>query len=125
MGDFRGFSSGTLTAVDIEHERAGCRQSHSSFNPYQGGFTMSDQGRQVAKVAALVAGGAVIGAGIGLLFAPQTGAETRRDVGRYAKKAQLQATRLSRTVQSGVKEVMDHSKSLIRKDDQTPRIEAA
>ena len=24
--------------------------------------------------------------GIGLLFAPQTGAETRRDVGRYAKK---------------------------------------
>ena len=86
---------------------------------------MSDQGRQAAKVAALVAGGAVIGAGIGLLFAPQTGTETRRDVGRYAKKAQLQATRWSRTVQSGVREVMDRSKSLIRKDDQKPRIEAA
>ena len=86
---------------------------------------MSDQGRQAAKVAALVAGGAVIGAGIGLLFEPQTGAETRRDVGRYAKKAQLQATRWSRTVQSGVKEVMDRSKSLIRKDDQKLRIEAA
>ena len=86
---------------------------------------MSDQGRQVAKVAALVAGGAVIGAGIGLLFAPQTGAETRRDVGRYSKKAQLQATRWSRAVQSGVKEVMDRSKSLIRKDDQKLRIEAA
>ncbi|MEO6306969.1 MAG: YtxH domain-containing protein [Nitrospiraceae bacterium] len=82
-------------------------------------------GRQAAKVTALVAGGAVIGAGIGLLFAPQTGAETRRDVGRYAKKAQLQATRLSRTVQSGVKEVMDRSKSLGRKDEQIPRIEAA
>ena len=86
---------------------------------------MSDQGRQARKVAALVAGGAVIGAGIGMLFAPQTGAETRRDVGRYAKKAQLQATRWSRTVQSGVKEVMDRSKSLIRKDDQKLRIEAA
>jgi len=86
---------------------------------------MSDQGRQAAKVAALVAGGAVIGAGIGLLFAPQPGAETRRDVGRYAKKAQLQATRLSRTVQSGVKDVMDRGKSLVRKDDQIPRIEAA
>ena len=85
---------------------------------------MSDQGRQVAKVAALVAGGAVIGAGFGLLFAPQAGAETRRDVGRYAKKAQLQATRWSRAVQSGVKEVMDRSKSLIRKDDQRLRIEA-
>ena len=86
---------------------------------------MSDQGHQVAKVAALVAGGAVVGAGIGLLFAPQTGTETRRDVGRYAKKAQLQATRWSRAVQSGVKEVMDRSKSLIRKDVQRPRIEAA
>ena len=86
---------------------------------------MSDQGRQAAKVAALVAGGAVIGAGIGLLFAPKTGEETRRDVGRYAKKAQVQATRWSRTVQSGVKEVMDRSKSLIRKDEQKPRIEAA
>ena len=86
---------------------------------------MSDQGRQAAKIASLVAGGAVIGAGIGFLFAPQTGAETRRDVGRYAKKARLQATRWSRTVQSGVKEAMDRSKSLIRKDDQKLRIEAA
>ena len=86
---------------------------------------MSDQGRQVAKVATLMAGGAVIGAGIGLLFAPQTGAATRREVGRYAKKAQLQATRWSRAVQSGVKEVMDRSKSLIRKDGDTVRIEAA
>ncbi len=85
---------------------------------------MSDQGRQVAKVAALVAGGAVIGAGIGLLFAPQTGAETRRDVGRYAKKVQLKATRLSWSVQSGVKEVMDRSKSLIQRDNPRPQIEA-
>ncbi|HXC66404.1 MAG TPA: YtxH domain-containing protein, partial [Nitrospiraceae bacterium] len=74
---------------------------------------MSDQGRQAAKVAALVAGGAVIGAGLGLLFAPQTGAETRRGVSRYAKKAQVQATRWSRTVQSGVKEAMDRSKALM------------
>ena len=86
---------------------------------------MSDQGRQAAKVAALVAGGAVIGAGIGLLFAPQTGDETRRHVGRYAKKAQLQATRWNRRVQSGMKEVLDRSKSNFRKDDQKLEIEAA
>ncbi len=86
---------------------------------------MSDQGRQVAKAAALVAGGAVIGAGIGLLFAPQTGAATRREVGRYAKKAQVQATRWSRAVQSSVKDVMDRSKSLIQKEGQSARIEAA
>jgi gas vesicle protein len=124
MGDFRDFASGTLTAAGIEYEHAGAC-NHILHSTVSRRFTMSDQGRQVAKVATLMAGGAVIGAGIGLLFAPQTGAETRRDVSRYAKKAQLQATRWSRTVQSGVKEVMDCSKALIRKDEQKPRIEAA
>lgn len=71
---------------------------------------MSDQGKQYARVAALVAGGAVVGAGIGLLFAPQPGVETRRDIARYAKKAQIQATRLGRAVQSGVKGAMDRTK---------------
>ena len=74
-------------------------------------------GNHVGRVAALIAGGAVVGAGIGLLFAPQAGTETRRDIARYAKKAQVQATRLSRAVQSGVKEAMDRTKR--------PAIEAA
>jgi gas vesicle protein len=71
---------------------------------------MSHEGKQVARWAALVAGSAVVGAGIGLLFAPQTGTETRREIARYARKAQIQATRWSRAVQSGVKEVMDRTK---------------
>jgi gas vesicle protein len=74
-------------------------------------------GNHVGRVAAFIAGGAVVGAGIGLLFAPQAGTETRRDIARYAKKAQVQATRLSRAVQSGVKEAMDRTKR--------PSIEAA
>ena len=86
---------------------------------------MSNRGRHVAKAAALVAGGAVIGAGIGLLFAPQAGTENRRNVGRYAKKAQLQATRWSRTVQSGVKEVIDRNRARVPKEEQRPQIEAA
>jgi gas vesicle protein len=86
---------------------------------------MSNQGRRVAKAAALVAGGAVIGAGVGLLFAPQAGAVTRRGVGRYARKAQVHATRWSRTIQSGVKDMMDRRKSLTDKDEQKPQIEAA
>lgn len=86
---------------------------------------MSEQGKQVAKVAAMIAGGAVVGAGIGLLFAPQTGAETRRDISRYAKKAQLQATRWGRAVQSGVKEVVDRSRGLDQRRDSKPVIEAA
>ena len=71
---------------------------------------MSHEGKQVARWAAHVAGSAVVGAGIGLLLAPQTGTETRREIARYAKKAQIQATRWSRAVQSGVKEVMDRTK---------------
>lgn len=76
---------------------------------------MSDQGtngagENGARWVALIAGGAVVGAGIGLLFAPQAGTETRREIARYAKKAQVQATRLTRAVQSGVKEVMDRTK---------------
>jgi len=72
---------------------------------------MSEQGKQIVKVAAMIAGGAVVGAGIGLLYAPQSGAETRRDISRYAKKAQIHATRWSRAVQSGVKEVMDRART--------------
>jgi len=68
---------------------------------------MSEQGKQAAKVAAVLAGGAILGAGLGLLFAPKTGAQTRRDLSRYAKKAQVQALRLGRSMQSGAKEVMN------------------
>ncbi len=85
---------------------------------------MSEQGKQVAKAAALIAGGAVIGAGIGLLFAPKTGAETRRDVSRYARKAQVQATRWSRAVQSGMKDAMDRSRDFVKREGK-PELEAA
>jgi gas vesicle protein len=86
---------------------------------------MSEQGKQVAKAAALIAGGAVIGAGLGLLFAPQTGAETRRDVSRYARKAQVQATRWGRAVQSGVKEVVDRGRAMVQSREEQPELTAS
>jgi len=77
---------------------------------------MSNQGKQATKFAAMIAGGAVVGAGLGLLLAPKPGVETRRDIGRYAKKAQLQALRMGRTVQSGVKEII-RTEDEIAKDE--------
>jgi gas vesicle protein len=38
----------------------------------------------------LVAGG-IIGAGVALLFAPQSGKKTRRDISRYSRKVRRQA----------------------------------
>jgi gas vesicle protein len=86
---------------------------------------MPKQGMQVAKAAAFIAGGAIIGAGLGLLFAPKAGVETRRDVSRYARKAQVQATRWSRAVQSGVKEAFDRSRELVKNRESKPELEAA
>jgi gas vesicle protein len=74
----------------------------------QGVTAMSTSG----KITALVAGSAVIGAGLGLLLAPQTGSETRRQVRQYAKRTQDQAARLSRSVQAGFTRVIEHGKSL-------------
>lgn len=78
---------------------------------------MSTKGREAAKIAAIIGGGAVVGAALGLLLAPKSGAETRRDVARYAKKAQLQATRFSRSVKTGVSTMVERSKALVKKDD--------
>lgn len=70
------------------------------------------QGR---KVAALVAGAAVVGAGVGLLYSPQTGAETRRQLRHYAKhyakRTQVEATRLGRSMRSGMDKAIEFGKN--------------
>lgn len=86
---------------------------------------MPKQGMQVARTAALIAGGAIIGAGLGLLLAPKTGAETRRDVSRYARKAQVQATRWSRAVQSGMKEALNRRREAVKEQESQPELQAA
>ena len=86
---------------------------------------MSPQGQQAAKVAALVAGGAVIGAGLGLLFAPKSGAETRRTVRYFARRAQIHATRFGRGVKAGMEQAVQSGKSLMTKREGRRVIEAA
>jgi len=71
------------------------------------------QERPVTRTVALIAGGAVIGAGLGLLFAPWSGAETRRIMARQAKRAQIQATRVSRRIKRGIDQTVERGKALV------------
>lgn len=86
---------------------------------------MSNTGREAAKITAVLAGGAILGAALGMLFAPKTGSETRRDVARYAKRAQLQATRFSRVVKSGVNDVVERGRAFVHKKDENSIQKAA
>lgn len=47
--------------------------------------------KKVVVGALMLIGGGIIGAGLALLFAPQSGKTTRRDIERYAKKSRRKA----------------------------------
>lgn len=68
---------------------------------------------ETAKLAGVLAGGALIGAGLGLLFAPQSGAETRRQLRHYAKQVQDRTAQLSRQVKAGVDRAVENGKTLL------------
>jgi len=47
---------------------------------------MEESDGRLMTGALLVVTGAILGAGVALLFAPQSGRETRKDIARYAKR---------------------------------------
>ncbi len=52
---------------------------------------MERRENSIATGTLLLMAGALLGAGIALLLAPQSGKKTRRDIARYAKKAKRRA----------------------------------
>jgi gas vesicle protein len=52
---------------------------------------MEDRERKIAAAAMLVVAGGIIGAGLALLYAPQSGSRTRKDILRYSKKVRRRA----------------------------------
>jgi gas vesicle protein len=85
---------------------------------------MEYSGRDVAKAAGFVVTGAVIGAGLGLLYAPQSGVETRKQIKRYAKRAEVQALRYGREIKIGLAHALESGKSWLAKQDMRRRLTA-
>jgi gas vesicle protein len=78
---------------------------------------MASSGRAVAKVVGLVMGSVAIGAALGLLYAPQSGAETRRQIRRYAKRAEIRALRYGRELKAALAYAVEMGRTwLARKD---------
>ncbi|WP_224982561.1 YtxH domain-containing protein [Geomonas agri] len=48
---------------------------------------MAERDNKVMVGALLLLAGGIIGAGVALMYAPQSGEKTRKELGRYAKKA--------------------------------------
>ncbi|MGA6994503.1 MAG: YtxH domain-containing protein [Candidatus Deferrimicrobiaceae bacterium] len=80
---------------------------------------MAGIGNAAAKVASGLVAGAVIGAGIALLFAPQSGKNTRKDILYHSKRGRRKAKRIledfSDTVSDMVDTLGDNTMSVVEK----------
>jgi gas vesicle protein len=52
---------------------------------------MEDKEKKAAAAALLILAGGIVGAGVALLLAPQSGQRTRKDIARYARKTKNRA----------------------------------
>jgi gas vesicle protein len=80
---------------------------------------MEEREKKVAAAALLIVAGGIIGAGLALLFAPQTGQRTRKDILRYAKKTRNRAGEsvddLSANICDLVESISDKTDDLVEK----------
>jgi gas vesicle protein len=80
---------------------------------------MDDREKKVAVASLLMLAGGIVGAGLALLLAPQSGQRTRKDILRYAKKTRNRAGEvvddLSATVSDLVDTIGDKTDDLLDK----------
>lgn len=79
---------------------------------------MEERDKNIAAAALLLVAGGIIGAGVALLFAPQSGERTRKDLVRYAKKAKRRADDavddISATVGELVEQFEEKAKDVVK-----------
>lgn len=68
---------------------------------------MSDRRTTVKAGALLLIAGGIIGAGVALLFAPQSGKATRKDISRYARKAKRKAEEVADDFSESISRMVD------------------
>lgn len=67
-----------------------------------------DENQKATTVGALMLmAGGLIGAGMGMLFAPQSGRKTRKQIGRYAKKVRNETEAMIRDSADAVSEAVE------------------
>lgn len=69
---------------------------------------MEDRDKKIAAAAALMIAGGIMGAAVALLFAPQSGERTRREIGRRARKLKVRAD-------EAVEDISDNISDLVEK----------
>ncbi len=68
---------------------------------------MSDNNNSAVVGALMLVAGGIIGAGVALLFAPQSGKKTRRDIARYSKKVGHRAEEVVADFADSVSDMVD------------------
>lgn len=80
---------------------------------------MEDKEKKAVAAALLILAGGIVGAGVALLMAPQSGKRTRKDIARYARKTKNRANDvvddLSATVSDLVDTLGDKTDDLLEK----------
>ncbi len=67
-----------------------------------------DKNNTVVVGALMLVAGGILGAGAALLFAPQTGKKTRRDVQKYARRMRSEAEEMVEDFSDKVTDVVDN-----------------
>ena len=68
---------------------------------------MEERNNTAIAAAFLLIAGGVLGAGVALLFAPQSGARTRKDLLRYARKARRRADDVADDASAAVSKLVE------------------
>lgn len=90
---------------------------------------MDESDNKVMLGALLVLAGAILGAGVALLVAPQSGKDTRRDITKYARKARRKVegvagevaesvSGMADVVEEKAEELLDRGKDLAKESRQ-------